>query len=343
MKKYLNTLFVTTQGAYLSKEGECAVIKIDKEVKVRIPLHMLDGIICFGSVTCSPYLFGHCSETGVTITFLSQYGKFLSQMQAATRGNILLRRAQYRLADNYLQTAILARAFVVGKIGNARITLARALRDHPEKVNAVKLKHAQHLLAGCIKRLQVETDQERIRGIEGEAAKVYFDVFDECITSPDPLFRFTGRNRRPPLDRINCLLSFLYTLLTHDIRSALESCGLDPAAGFLQTDRPGRPSLALDMIEEFRSFIADRLALSLINRGQIHSNDFTVSETGAVILKDDARKTLLTAYQERKQEEIEHPFVKEKMAIGLLWHMQAMLLARFIRGDIETYPPFVWR
>ena len=181
MKKHLNTLFVTTQGAYLSKEGECAVIKIENEVKVRLPLHMLDGIICFGSVTCSPYLFGHCAETGVTVTFLSQYGKFLSQMQGATRGNILLRRAQYRLADNYLQTALLARAFVIGKIGNARITLARALRDHPEKVNAIQLKHAQHILAGCIKRLQAETDQERIRGIEGEAAKVYFDVFDECM------------------------------------------------------------------------------------------------------------------------------------------------------------------
>lgn len=343
MKKYLNTLFVTTQGAYLSKEGECAVIKIDKEVKVRLPLHMLDGIICFGSVTCSPFLMGHCAETGVTVTFLTEYGRFLCQMQGPTRGNILLRRTQYRMADNYLQTAALARSFVIGKIGNARVTLARTLRDHSEKVNSAQLKNAQHILAGCIKRLQSETDQERIRGIEGEAARIYFEVFNECITSADPLLRFTGRNRRPPLDRVNCLLSFLYTLLTHDIRSALESCGLDPAAGFLHKDRPGRPSLALDLLEEFRSYIADRLVLSLVNRGQIQSKDFTVSETGAVLLKDDARKTVLTAYQNRKQEEIEHPFVKEKMAVGLLWHIQAMLLARHIRGDIDTYPPFVWR
>ena len=343
MKKYLNTLFVTTQGAYLSKEGECAVIKIEHEVKVRLPLHMLDGIICFGSITCSPFLLGYCAETGVTVTFLSQYGKFLCTMQGVTRGNILLRRAQYRMADNYLQTAQLARSFVIGKIGNSRVTLARTVRDHHEKVNSVKLSHAQHALANCIKSLQAETDQERIRGIEGEAARIYFEVFDECITSPDKLFSFTGRNRRPPIDRINCMLSLLYTLLTHDIRSALESCGLDPAAGFLHKDRPGRPSLALDMIEEFRSYIADRLALSLINRGQIQSNDFIVTETGAVLLKDDARKTLITAYQNRKQEEIEHPVVKEKMPIGLLWHMQAMLLARHIRGDIETYPPFVWR
>jgi CRISPR-associated protein Cas1 len=264
-------------------------------------------------------------------------------MQGPVKGNILLRRAQYRMADNYYQTAILARLFVIGKIGNARITLARALRDHPEKTDGVQLKNVQHLLAGCIRRLQEATDQELIRGIEGEAARAYFSVLDECITNTDPAFRFEGRNRRPPLDRVNCLLSFLYTLLTHDIRSALESCGLDPAAGFLHKDRPGRPSLALDMLEEFRSYIADRLALSLINRGQIQAGDFTVSETGAVLMKDDARKTLITAYQRRKQEEIEHPFVKEKMAVGLLWHMQSMLLARYIRGDIDTYPPFVWR
>jgi len=343
LKKLLNTLFVTTQGAYLSKEGECAVIKIDKVEKVRLPLHMLDGIICFGQITCSPFLMGHCAEKGVTVTFLTEYGKFLCQVQGPTKGNILLRRAQYRQADNYQQSAMLARAFVIGKIGNSRVTLARAMRDHPEKVDGEKLHYAQQLLAGCIKKLGDETDQERIRGIEGEAGRIYFEVFDQCITASDPLLRFNGRNRRPPVDRVNCLLSFLYTLVTHDIRSALESCGLDPAAGFLHKDRPGRPSLALDMLEEFRSYIADRMALSLINRGQIQANDFTVSETGAVIMKDDARKTLLTAYQKRKQEEIEHPFVREKMAVGLIWHMQAMLLARYIRGDIDMYPPFVWR
>ncbi|NTW56066.1 MAG: type I-C CRISPR-associated endonuclease Cas1 [Chlorobiaceae bacterium] len=343
MKKLLNTLFVTTQGSYLSKEGECAVIRIERDEKVRLPIHMLDGILCFGQVTCSPFLLGHCAENGVTVTFMTEYGRFLCQLQGPTKGNILLRRSQYRFADNYQQSAILARSFIIGKIGNSRVTLARALRDHPEKVDGVKMRYAQKSLASCVKRLENETDQEIIRGIEGEAGKVYFEVFDQCITVSDPLLRFNGRNRRPPVDRINCLLSFLYTLLTHDIRSALESCGLDPAAGFLHKDRPGRPSLALDMLEEFRSYIADRLALSLINRGQIQAGDFTVSETGAVLLKDDARKTLITAYQRRKQEEIEHPFVKEKMAVGLLWHMQAMLLARYIRGDIDTYPPFVWR
>lgn len=343
MKKLLNTLFVTTQGAYLSKEGECAVISIDREVKTRIPLHMLNGILCFGQVSCSPFLLGYCAELGIAVTFLTEKGRFLCQMQGPVKGNILLRRAQYRMADNYLQTAVLARSFVIGKIGNARVTLARALRDHPEKVDPDRMQHAQKLLAGCMRRLSDVDAQEVIRGIEGDAARVYFDVFDQCITVPDPAFRFQGRNRRPPLDRVNCLLSFVYTLLTHDIRSALESCGLDPAAGFLHKDRPGRPSLALDMLEEFRSYMADRLVLSLINRGQLHANDFEVNEIGAVVMKDDARKTVITAYQQRKQEEIEHPFVKEKMAVGLLWYMQAMLLARHLRGELDAYPPFVWR
>lgn len=343
MKKYLNTLFVTTQGAYLSKEGECVVISIDRTVKTRVPLHMLNGVVCFGQVSCSPFLLGYCAELGIAVTFLTENGRFLCHVQGPVRGNILLRRAQYRMADNYFQTAIIARSFIIGKIGNSRVTLARALRDHPDKVDSTRLIHAQKLLAGCMRRLQEVEDQEVIRGIEGEAAKVYFDVFNECVTSPDKAFRFEGRNRRPPLDRVNCLLSFLYTLLTHDIRSALESCGLDPAAGFLHKDRPGRPSLALDMLEEFRSYLADRLVLSLINRGQVHANDFDVSETGAVIMKDDARKIVITAYQERKQDEIVHPFVGEKMTVGLLWHMQAMLLARYIRGELDAYPPFVWR
>lgn len=343
MKKHLNTLFVTTQGSYLSKDGECVVISIERIEKTRIPLHMLSGILCFGQVSCSPFLLGYCAELGIAVTFLTEYGRFLCQVQGPVKGNILLRRAQYRMADNYYQTAILARLFVIGKIGNARVTLSRALRDHPDKTDGEKLTNAQHVLAGCIRRLQDATDQEMIRGIEGEAARTYFGVFDECITNSDRAFRFEGRNRRPPLDRVNCLLSFVYTLMTHDIRSALESCGLDPAAGFLHKDRPGRPSLALDMLEEFRSYIGDRLVLSLINRGQIHARDFEISDTGAVLMNDDARKTIITAYQQRKQEELEHPFVGEKMAVGLLWHMQAMLLARYIRGDIDTYPPFVWR
>lgn len=343
MKKLQNTLYVSTQGTYLSKDGECVLAKIDQQEKSRVPIHILDGIVCFGQISASPFLLGYCAEKGVAVTFLTQYGRFLCSVQGPVRGNILLRRTQYRMADDRDQTAALARTFVIGKIGNARVALSRVVRDHPEKVNVEKLKAAQRILAGCVKRLRREDDQDRIRGIEGEAAKVYFDVFNQAITSTEEEFRFNGRNRRPPLDRINCLLSFFYTLLTHDIRSALEAVGLDPAAGFLHKDRPGRPSLALDMLEEFRVFMADRLTLTVINRGQIKAKDFEISESGAVMLKDDARKEMLVAYQNRKSEEILHPFLQEKMPIGLLWHMQALLLARHLRGDIDAYPPFVWR
>ncbi len=343
MKKLQNTLYVSTQGSYLSKDGECVLVKIDQEEKSRIPIHILEGIVCFGQISASPYLLGFCAEKGVAVTFLSQYGRFLCSVQGPVRGNVLLRRSQYRAADDPVRSASLARSFLIGKIGNARIALSRVVRDHPEKVDVDALKEVQRLLAGCVKRLKCESNLERIRGIEGDAAKMYFEVFNHAITSQEKNFQFNGRNRRPPLDRVNCLLSFFYTLLTHDIRSALETVGLDPAVGFLHKDRPGRPSLALDMLEEFRVFMADRLTLTVINRGQIKGKDFEISESGAVLLKNDARKEMLVAYQNRKTEEIIHPFLQEKMPVGLLWHMQALLLARHIRGDIDAYPPFVWR
>lgn len=343
MKKLQNTLYVSTQGTYLSKEGECVLVTVEKEEKSRVPLHILDGIVCFGQISASPFLLGYCAEKGVAVTFLIQYGRFMCSVQGPVRGNVLLRRTQYRIADDIAESTALARSFLIGKIGNARVALSRIVRDHPEKVDIDGLKKAQRLLAGCVKRLKHENDPERVRGIEGEAARIYFDVFNHAVTSQDEAFRFNGRNRRPPLDRVNCLLSFFYTLLTHDMRSALETVGLDPAVGFLHRDRPGRPSLALDLLEEFRVFIADRLTLTVINRGQVKASDFDISESGAVLLKDDARKVMLVAYQERKAEEIMHPFLQEKMPVGLLWHMQALLLARYIRGDIEAYPPFVWR
>lgn len=343
MKKLQNTLYVSTQGTYLSKDGECVLVKIDQEEKSRIPIHILEGIVCFGQISASPYLLSFCAEKGVAVTFLSQYGRFLCSVQGPVRGNVLLRRSQYRAADDPVRSASLARSFLIGKIGNARIALSRVVRDHPEKVDVDALKEVQRLLAGCVKRLKCESNLERIRGIEGDAAKMYFEVFNHAITSQEKNFQFNGRNRRPPLDRVNCLLSFFYTLLTHDIRSALETVGLDPAVGFLHKDRPGRPSLALDMLEEFRVFMADRLTLTVINRGQIKGKDFEISESGAVLLKNDARKEMLVAYQNRKSEEIIHPFLQEKMPVGLLWHMQALLLARHIRGDIDAYPPFVWR
>lgn len=343
MKKLLNTLFVMTQGAYLAKEGETVAVKVDGEVSLRLPIHTLGGIVCFGQVSCSPYLMGFCAENQVAISFLKENGGFLAKVHGPVSGNVLLRREQYRRADDMEASAVIARAVVVGKIANCRTVIQRALRDHSEKVDADALSQASQKLAYAMKKLQREFPLDVVRGIEGESANAYFSVFDHLITSQKDDFQFRERNRRPPLDNMNCLLSFIYTLLMHDVRSALETVGLDPAVGFLHRDRPGRYGLALDLMEEFRPLIADRLALSLINLSQVQTKGFKKKETGAVWMDDDTRKTLLVSYQKRKQEEIEHPFLKEKMAIGLLPYAQALLMARYLRGDIDNYPPFIWK
>jgi CRISPR-associated protein Cas1 len=343
MKKLLNTLFVTTQGAYLSKEGETVAVKVDGEVALRLPVHTLGGIVCFGQVSCSPYLMGHCAENDVAVSFLTEHGRFLAKVQGPVRGNVLLRREQYRRADDIKESSSIARAIVMGKIANCRTVVQRVLRDHPEKVDISAVSQASQKLANSIRRLQLEFPLDVVRGIEGESANAYFDVFDHLITSQKDDFRFFERSRRPPLDNVNCLLSFVYTLLMHDVRSALESVGLDPAVGFLHRDRPGRYGLALDLMEEFRPYMADRLTLSLINLGQVQANGFRKKESGAVWMDDDTRKTVLVSYQKRKQEEIEHPFLKEKMAIGLLPYAQALLMARYLRGDVDGYPPFIWK
>ena len=343
MKKLLNTLFVTTQGAYLSKEGETVVVKIDGEVALRLPVHTLGGIVCFGQVSCSPYLMGFCAENQVAISFLTENGAFLAKVQGPVSGNVLLRREQFRRADDLNASAAIARAIVTGKVANCRTVIQRVLRDHPEKVDVDAMSRTAKTLSNSLRRLQSEAPLDIIRGIEGESANAYFDVFDHLVTSQKDDFKFHERNRRPPLDNVNCLLSFLYTLLMHDIRSGLESVGLDPAVGFLHRDRPGRYGLALDLMEEFRPFIADRLTLSLINLGQVEAKGFKQKESGAVWMDDDTRKKVLVAYQKRKQEEIEHPFLKEKMAVGLLPYAQALLMARYIRGDIDAYPPFIWK
>ena len=343
MKKLLNTLYVTTQGAYLSKEGETIAVKIDGKVRTHIPIHTLGGIVCFGVVGLSPKLMGFCAERNVTTSFLTENGYFLAKVQGPVSGNVLLRRQQYRWADDEQISATIARSILVGKIHNSRVVLRRAIRDHGDKVNEiVELEKEARTLKDAMRRLQRETTLNALRGIEGEAANAYFNVFDHLITTQKTDFVFRGRNRRPPMDRVNCLLSFLYTLLLHDIRSALETVGLDPQVGFLHRDRPGRPSLALDMMEEFRAFIADRLCLSMINLGQIRKNDFETTQAGPVLLKEEARKKVLVAYQNRKKDEIMHPFLREKMPIGLMFHIQSQLLARHIRGDLDGYPPFLW-
>ena len=343
MKKHLNTLFVTTQGAYLAKEGESVIVRVEKQTRLRIPVHTLGGIVCFGNVGCSPFLMGFCAERDVAISFLSEYGRFLARVQGPVSGNVLLRREQYRRADDMTFSAQMARSVLTGKLANCRTVLQRALRDHSDKLDADKVSQVSKQISYSLKRLQEDVPLNSMRGIEGDAAHVYFKVFDHLITSQKEDFFFQDRNRRPPLDNVNCLLSFLYTLVMHDVRSALESVGLDPAVGFLHRDRPGRPGLALDLMEEFRPFIADRLTLSLINLSQVQKKGFKKSESGAVLMDDETRKTVLVAYQKRKQDEIMHPFIEEKVTLGLLFHTQALLLARHLRGDLDGYPPFIWK
>jgi CRISPR-associated protein Cas1 len=343
MKRLLNTLYVTKQGAYLSKEGETVVVKVEGEVALSMPIHILGGIVCFGQVSLSPQLMGFCAENGVTISFLTEYGRFLARVQGGVSGNVLLRREQYRRADDEKSSIEMAKLFLTAKIANSRTVLQRVLRDHPQKIDVDSVANASSLLSEALKKIPLQENLERLRGLEGESARTYFSVFDNLIVSQKDDFKFEDRNRRPPLDNVNCLLSYIYVLLMHDVRSALETVGLDPAVGFLHSDRPGRYGLALDLMEEFRPFFADRLALSLINLGQVQKKGFKKHESGAVIMSDETRKTLLVEYQERKQDEITHPFLDEKLKIGQLFFAQSLLLARYLRGDMNFYPPFIWR
>lgn len=339
----MNTLFVTTQGVYLSKEGETVVVRAEKETKLRVPIHTLGGIVCFGRVACSPHLIGLCGARNVALSFLSERGQFFGRVVGPVTGNVLLRREQYRRADDQIKASAIARPIVIAKIANCRTSLQRALRDHRDLPAVPEIEKAEAVLAKVLDFLKEPGPLALIRGKEGEAAKIYFGVFDHLVTAQKEDFFFRERNRRPPLDNLNSLLSFLYTLLAHDCVAACESVGLDPAVGFLHRDRPGRPGLALDLMEELRPYLADRLALSLVNRQQVHGTGFARSETGAVMMDDATRKEVLIAYQKRKQEEIHHPFIDEKIAVGLLPYVQVLLLARHLRGDLDGYPPFLWK
>ncbi|GHV23184.1 CRISPR-associated endonuclease Cas1 1 [Planctomycetales bacterium] len=346
MRKLLNTLYVGTQGAYLHREGETVVVEVEKVKRLQLPIHTLDGIVCFGNVLCSPFLLGFCAERDVAVSFLTEYGKFLASVRGPVSGNVRLRRRQYRMADDETATRQIAANVVVGKIANSRVVVKRTLRDHESKVDAAALKNAANVLEHAARQVPAARTSDEVRGFEGTAAAAYFGVFNHLIIEQKDDFVFRERSRRPPLDEVNALLSFIYTLLTHDVRSALETVGLDPQVGFLHRDRSGRHGLALDMIEEFRAVIADRLVLSLINRRQLSRRDFCHAgndERGAVTMSDSARKTVLVEYQNRKQEEIHHPFIDESLKIGLLFFVQANLLARHIRGDLDGYPPFFWR
>lgn len=343
MKRLLNTLFVQTQGAYLARDGLAVAVRIEEEIRLRVPMHTLGGIVCFGRVNASPGLMRLCADHGVLLAFLTENGEFLARVHGPVAGNVLLRRAQYRWADSADQSAQVARAVIAGKVANSRSLLLRSARERESGPQAETLRSTADELARLLEGLERCASVETLRGREGEAARIYFSAFDALITSDEEEFRFHGRSRRPPLDPVNALLSFLYTLVAHDVTAALESVGLDPYVGLLHEDRPGRPGLALDLMEEFRPVLADRLALALINRRQVRASGFRKSESGAVAMDDATRKEVLVAYQERKRTEVQHAFLEERMPIGLLPHAQALLLARHIRGDIDAYPPYVFR
>ncbi|MBP2316283.1 type I-C CRISPR-associated endonuclease Cas1c [Azospirillum soli] len=345
MKRLLNTLYVTTPGSYLSKEGEAIEVRREDGARTLVPLLALEGVVAFGAVGASPYILGHCAAQGVSVGFLTDNGRFLARVEGPVSGNVLLRRAQYRAADDAERAASVTRCLLAGKLANQRTVVRRHRRDHDDPTGA--LGAAEDTLSRALTQLDRVGDPagevDRLRGVEGDAAAGYFAAFGAMIRRSGEEWRVRGRSRRPPLDRVNCLLSFAYTLLTHDVRGALEAVGLDPQVGFLHADRPGRPSLALDLVEEFRAPFADRLVLTLINRQELGPNDFEIGETGAVTLTDDARKAVLVAYQKRKKEELTHPFLNEKLPFGLMWHVQARLLARHLRGDLDAYPPFLWK
>lgn len=344
MKRLLNSLFVMTQGAWLSRKGEDIVVHKSKDESKAFPVHLFDSILCFGQVNVTPPLMALCAESGVSISFFTETGRFLASVHGPVSGNVLLRKEQYRISDNRSRSAHIIRSVLAAKINNSRIVLQRFLRDHAQDDTEVtRFKENMAQLEGYLEQLKTAEDPDVMRGVEGTCAKLYFDLFDTLILQQKDAFMFTDRNRRPPTDRVNALLSFVYTILTHDIRSALEGVGLDPAVGFLHKDRPGRPSLALDIIEEFRTWLADRFVLSLINLKQVTARGFTQSESGAVLMDEDTKKTVLAQWQARKQDEVLHSYTGEKLQIGQLFHLQAMLMARHIRGDIQTYPPYIWK
>lgn len=346
MRRHLNTIYVTSEDGWLCKDGSNIVVEVDGVERGRVPMHLIEGVISFARPGASPALMAACAESGIALSFLTPQGKFLARVEGPRTGNVLLRRTQYRVADDPARAVPIVRGIVTAKVANQRTVLRRALRDHGASMEhgaRELINSAERRLVNIARLAAAAEDVATLRGYEGEAAQLYFGAFDAMVQGDRQAFAFRGRSRRPPLDRTNCLLSFLYAMLGHDCRSALEGVGLDPQVGLLHTDRPGRASLALDLMEELRPVLADRLALTLINRGQVKARDFRVDEGGAVALTDDGRKTVLVAWQERKKRELRHPFLAETIPMGLVAHVQALLLSRHLRGDLDGYPPFLWK
>ncbi|MBB5263029.1 CRISPR-associated protein Cas1 [Catenibacillus scindens] len=343
MKHLLNTLYVTGNNRYLSLDGENVVISEKQEEIGRIPLHNLEAIVTFGYMGASPALMGACAQRNIDLTFMSAHGRFLARVTGEVKGNVTLRKQQYRVSDDPKASLAIARNFILGKVYNSRWILERACRDYPLRLDVETIKGKSDFLYQRLDDIRRCSSSEALLGYEGEAASVYFSVFDQLILQQKDTFFFKGRNKRPPLDNVNALLSFAYSLLAGMCGAALEAVGLDPYVGFFHTDRPGRMSLALDLMEEFRGVMADRFVLTLINKRVIKDKDFIRKENGAVILEDSGRKTFLKAWQEKKQEIIKHPFLDEKIEWGMAPYVQAMLLARYLRGDLDEYPPFMWK
>lgn len=343
MKQLLNTLFVTSEDVYLSLEGENVLANRDKQIVARYPLHTLQNIVSFSYSGASPALMGACAEKGIGLAFCTPRGKFLARVSGKSNGNVLLRREQYRIADSEDRSCLPARNMLFGKLYNCAASINRTSRDHAPRVSGLGLDEASSSIKALLPQLLETTALDTLRGLEGLAAVSYFGVYDHMILSSKDSFLFHGRSRRPPLDRVNAMLSFAYSLLAHDCASALESVGLDSYVGFLHRDRPGRSSLALDLMEELRPCMADRFVLTLINNRMIRPEDFTIQDSGAVLLTDNGRKKFLSAWQERKRDTLTHPYLGEKMSWGMIPYVQALLLARFIRGDLDSYPPFLWK
>jgi len=343
VRKLLNTLFITQPDVYLSLDGDNIVLLKKEERLGRVPLHNLESIVAFGYTGASPALMGYCAEMDISIVFLTMNGRYLARVVGESRGNVILRKKQYRISDNEEYSALIARNFIVGKIFNNKWVIERMTRDHPMRVDVRQFKETSAQLSDLINEVMRSNDLESLRGWEGQAAVAYNKIFNQMILQQKDDFYFNLRTRRPPKDNINTMLSFAYTLLANDVASALETVGLDAYVGFLHRERPGRASLALDVMEELRGVYADKFVLNLINNRVMNNNDFLKKENGAVLMKDEARKKFLAAWQKRKQDKLTHPYLKEKIVWGLVPYAQSLLLARYLRGDLDQYPPFLWK
>ncbi|MGA7983313.1 MAG: type I-C CRISPR-associated endonuclease Cas1c [Chromatiaceae bacterium] len=342
MQTIQNTLYVMTPNAYVHLENATVRIDVEHEQRLRVPLHHLGAVVCFGNILVSPALMHRLADEGKSLVLLDASGRFKARLEGPVSGNILLRQAQYKAAGDEAVTLEIARTLVAGKLKNSRSLLQRGAREAKDADEASALSRAVDDLAAALRAVRDAADLDVLRGVEGEAARKYFAAIN-LIVKPQvrDVFALNGRTRRPPRDRLNALLSFLYSMLMNDCRSAVEAVGLDPQLGYLHAVRPGRAALALDLEEEFRSVTADRLALTLVNRGQITASDFDLREGGAVMLNDKGRRTVVTAWQERKQEEITHPLLNSKVALAVLPFIQARLMARTLRGETDGYLPFI--